>query len=90
MPVPLCRETPANEVPAALLAFADGAYATGKDALLSSAPCENVWLKPAAGTDNSIKMRSPLLTGIRGNLGRYIIRGVRAVAYIAGKQKKAK
>jgi hypothetical protein len=86
---PFAGDVP-EEIPAALLAFADGAYATGKDALLSSAPCENVRLKPAAGTGNGVKMRSPLLTGIRGNYCKYIVRGVRAVAYIAGKQRKAK
>ena len=36
------------------------------------------------------KIRSPLMTGVKGNLGKYVVRGVRAVAYIARRQHRAR
>ena len=82
-------EMPPEETLRDLLAFADGAYAAGSDGILSAAGCDNVWLKPADAAGD-VKMRSPLFTGIKGNLGKYVVRGVRAVAYIAKTQHNAK
>ena len=50
---------------------------------------DNVRVRPAVAAEG-VKMRSPLFTGRAGNVGKYITRGARAVAYIAGKQKKAR
>ena len=71
------------------LAFADGAYATGSDALLAPFSGDNISVHTGGGPVNE-KIRSPLLTGIRGNLGKYLVRGTRAVAYILRRQHGAK
>lgn len=73
-----------------LLAFADGAVATGTDGPLSAFAGENVRVRRAGDRSGDAKVRSPLLSGIKGNLGRYIFRGARAVAYIARRQRRAK
>ena len=71
------------------LAFADGAYVTGSDDLLRPFSGDNVTVHTGGGPVNE-KIRSPLLTGIRGNLWKYIVYGVRAVSYIIRRQRKAK
>ncbi len=71
------------------LAFADGAYVTGSDSLLRPFSGDNVTVHTGGGPVNE-KIRSPLLTGIRGNLWKYVVYGVRAVSYIIRRQRKAK
>ena len=73
-----------------LLAFADGACVTGSDGRLSPFSGENVTVRPADAPGKNDKIRSPLMTGVKGNLGKYAVRGVRAVAYIARRQRGAK
>ena len=71
------------------LAFADGAYATGSDALLAPFSGDNICVHTGGGPVNE-KIRSPLMTGIRGNLWKYVVYGFRAVSYIIRRQRKAK
>ncbi len=73
-----------------LLAFADGAYVTGHSGCFAPFAGDNVTVHRAEQQLAGVKIRSPLLSGIKGNLGRYVFRGVRAVAYIVGKQIRAK
>ena len=73
-----------------LLAFADGAYATGTDRFLSPYAGDNVWIQSAAKQSGAVKVRSPLLGGVKGNLGKYVVYGARAIAYIVKKQRSAK
>lgn len=73
-----------------LLAFADGACVTGTDGALSPFAGQNVSTGAAAPTEGDRKLRSPLLTGIKGNWGRYAVRGTRAVLYIVRRQRQAK
>ena len=72
-----------------LFAFADGAFVTGHDELLSPFAGDNCSVH-TGGDAVKDKIRSPLMTGIRGNLWKYIVYGVRAVGYILHRQRKAK
>ena len=73
-----------------LLAFADGAFATGSDGAVSPFEGENVTVHQVEDKLENAKIRSPLLSGIKGNLGKYIVRGAKAIIYITGRQRKAK
>ena len=73
-----------------LLAFADGAAVAGTDGVLSAYAGENVTVHQVEKKTENIKIHSPLLGGIRGNLGKYIVRGAKAVGYIIRKQLHAK
>ena len=87
--LPFEGDLPEQDRLAELLAFADGAFAAGTDGVLAPFAGENVTPRPAARQDGA-KIRSPLLTGVKGNLGKYVVRGVRAVSYIARRQHEAK
>ena len=86
--LPFAGDRPEAEAMAGLLAFADGAWAAGSNILCPFAG-DNVRVRPAVAAEG-VKMRSPLFTGLAGNVGKYITRGARAVVYIAGKQRKAR
>ena len=88
--LPFGGEMPAKEELDDLLAFADGAFATGSDGVVSPFEGENVTVHQVEDKLENAKIRSPLLSGIKGNLGKYIVRGAKAVIYITGRQRKAK
>ena len=88
--LPFAGDRPEEDRLASLLAFADGAYVTGADGILSPFAGDNVWLRGAEKQDGTVKVRSPLLGGVKGNLGRYVVRGAGAVAYILKKQRQAR
>ena len=71
------------------LSFADGAYVTGSDGLLQPFSGDNVTVHIGGGPVNE-KIRSPLMTGIRGNLWKYVVYGFRAVSYIIRRQRQAR
>ncbi len=73
-----------------LLAFADGAYATGTDGVLSPFDGENVTVHQVDNKLENAKIHSPIFSGIKGNLGKYIVRGAKALTYIIRRQKSAK
>lgn len=73
-----------------LIAFADGAYVTGKSGGLSPFCGDNVTLNCADSRLENAKIHSPLLSGIKGNLGKYVVRGARAISYIVRRQRGAK
>ncbi len=87
--LPFAGSLPAEQRLEALLAFADGAYATGQDGCLRPFAGDNVSVPRAADKPRNVKIRSPLLSGVKGNLGRYVVRGAGAVAYILRCQRKA-
>ena len=88
--LPFAGEQPDDSRLQELLAFTDGAYATGKDRLLSPFDGDNVWVHSAEKQSGPVKVKSPLLSGVKGNLGKYVVYGARAVAYIIKKQRRAK
>ena len=71
------------------LSFADGAYVTGSDGLLQPFSGDNVTVHIGGGPVNE-KIRSPLMTGIRGNLWKYVLYGTRAIRYIIRRQRQAR
>lgn len=73
-----------------LLAFSDGAYATGTDGILSPFESENVTVHRIENKLENAKIRSPLMSGIKGNLGKYIVRGTKAIVYIIKRQRYSK
>ena len=88
--MPFAGSMPEDSLLDALTDFADGAYATGSDGCLSPFAGDNVRVHRAENTAESLKIRSPLLSGIKGNIGKYILYGTRAVAYIIRSQIRAR
>ncbi len=85
--LPFAGKTPDAGTLSAALSLADGAVLsagvvpfTGQNAV----PHKN------DGDVVRVKMRSPLLTGVKGNLWRYAVSGARALAYIIKRQRAAK
>ncbi len=87
--MPFLNDLPQEDRLAELTAFADGAYAAGTSGDFSPFTGENVTVHNGGNKPEKIKIRSPLLTGIKGNLGKYVIRGARAITYIIRSQIKA-
>lgn len=73
-------------------AFADGAVVTAPEgALLQPYYDDNVSFKEIkAQSAEDTKLRSPILTGITGNLSKYIVRGSKAIGHIVKSQIKSK
>ena len=77
---------------AEICAFADGALIAADD----SSPVQpftgdNIVVKEGnADGINEKDLKNPVLTGLSGNLGKYITRGVKAISYIIKTQIKAK
>ncbi len=46
--------------------------------------------KPVSSEETGVKLRSPVLYGIQGNLGKYAVYGYKALKHILTEQKKAK
>ncbi|MBR5410263.1 MAG: hypothetical protein IK104_06285 [Clostridia bacterium] len=87
---PFEGELPDEERMRELLAFADGAFATGTDTLLAPYNGENVWVQSAEKQTGKVRVRSPLFGGVKGNPVKYAFRGARALGYIVKKQRRAK
>ena len=87
---PFEGEHPENGRLEELIAFADGAYATGSNGLISVFDGENVTVRRVDNKLENAKIRSPLMSGIKGNLGKYVVRGVKAITYIIKTQRNAK
>ena len=73
-----------------LTAFADGSFVTGNDGILSPFDGENVSVHRVDNILENAKIHSPIMSGIKGNLGKYIVRGAKAVTYIIRAQRRAK
>ena len=87
--MPFSGSIPEKDALSDLISFADGAYVAGTAGPLAPFTGENVTPRPAQPPAKDQKIRSPLLTGIKGNIGKYALRGVKAIAYIARRQRKA-
>ncbi len=85
--LPFENKMPDEKTLSDLLAFSDGAYATGSDGILSPFENENVTVHRVENKLENAKIRSPLMSGIKGNLGKYILRGTKAVVYIIKRQR---
>jgi hypothetical protein len=88
--LPFEKELPCGELMTDLLSFADGSFATGSDGVLSPFEGENVFVHKVDNKLENAKIRSPLMSGIKGNLGKYIFRGAKAITYILRRQRKAR
>ena len=88
--LPFEGEMPEGNELAELLSFADGAYATGSDGILSPFEKENVTVHKVDNKLENAKIHSPLLSGIKGNIGKYIVRGTKAILYVIRRQRRAK
>lgn len=87
--LPFENDMPDDASLSALIAFADGAYVTGSDDLLCPFDGDNISVHQTDNEIKNAKIHSPLLSGIKGNLGKYIVRGIRAVAYIMKRKRYA-
>ena len=87
--LPFEGEMPEEERLRDLLAFADGAFVSGRGDLISPFVGDNAAVHAAESVGGAIKMRSPLLGRVKGNVGKFVYRGARAVAYIAWRQRKS-
>lgn len=74
------------------IAFADGAVACAPEsALLLPFLEDNVKFKEVkAQSDDEVKLKNPILTGLSGNLGKYAVYGSRAIKHILKSQIKSK
>ena len=88
--LPFEGSLPDKDALADLVSFTDGAFVSGSDGPLSPFAGDNVTPRPALPPAEDLRIRSPLLTGVKGNIGRYALRGAKAVAYIARRQRKAR
>ncbi len=72
-------------------AFADGAAVNAPDgALLTAYYGDNVSFNEVKiRNTGENELKSPILTGISGNVGKYLTKGVRAIAHIVKEQVKA-
>lgn len=85
-------DMPNDDTLADIVAFSDGAVALeNDDDILAPFYDDNVVIKDAKsdGIDES-KLMSPVLTGISGNIGKYISKGSRAILHIVKNQIKSK
>lgn len=83
---------PTGEKLAEINAFSDGCVVSAPESYaVGGFYDDNVKIKEAKadGIDES-KLKSPVLTGLAGNLGKYITRGSRAIAHIIYHQIKSK
>lgn len=82
------KDMPSND----LLSFADGAVVSAPESsILLPFYDDNVKFRTAKedGVDEK-KLKSPIMTGIAGNLGNYATKGLRAVLHIVSSQIKAR
>lgn len=87
---PLGAEGLSDEEKKHICAFADGAVAAGPDdENVYAFTKENVSVqKGKADSINEKDLKSPIMTGISGNLGKYITKGARAIGHIVFTQLK--
>lgn len=87
-----CGPTPSGEQLNDIIAFADGGVALENEQnILAPFYDDNVVIKNASadGIDEK-ELKSPILTGINGNLKNYIVKGTKAISHIIIKQIKSK
>ncbi len=85
------KEIPDGILPQ-IIAFADGGVisANGNSALTPFYDDNVTFRKTVAEDVDEAKLKSPIMTGIAGNLGKYITRGSRAIAHIIKAQIKSR
>ncbi len=81
-----------NNIMNDIIGFADGSVAASpKSSILTPFYDNNVIFKKALVEDiDETKLKSPIMTGIAGNLGKYITKGSKAIGHIIKTQIKAK
>lgn len=83
---------PDEDVLKAVCAFSDGSAAiAGEACAVTPFYGDNVkTAKAAVNDENGVKLRSPVLYGLSGNVGKYAVYGVKALTHIITKQIKAR
>lgn len=89
---PMNEKGIAKEEKLEICAFADGALITADENLpIQPFTGDNIIVKEGnADGINEKDLKNPVLTGLSGNLGKYITRGAKAITYIIKTQVKAK
>lgn len=89
---PLCTSYPDENTLSQINAFADGAVLTAPDgAAASPFTKSNAEIRSASAQSvDESRLKNPIMTGISGNVGKYITRGSRAIAHIIKEQIKSK
>ncbi len=89
---PLSQDGLTDNEKTEICAFADGALITApKNERISSFEKDNITLKTVnADGINEKDLKNPVLTGISGNVGKYITKGIKAIAHIVTTQIKSK
>lgn len=84
--------TPSAEMMKEICAFADGAVAvSGENSVASPLEGDNVTVGESKKDNKSEKdLKNPVMTGIYGNLGKYVTKGVRAIGHILWTQLRTK
>lgn len=84
-------DMPKDDVMNDIIAFADGVVALDNNSVLTPFDEDNVIIKQskADGIEED-KLINPVFSGINGNIGKYIVRGARAISHIIKNQIKSK
>lgn len=84
-------EIPDDDILNEINAFSDGCIALADESsLLQPFYGDNIKTQKAVSSnENPVKLRSPVLYGIKGNLGKYVIYGAKALGHIIKEQIKA-
>ena len=84
--------TPSSELLSEVCAFADGCVAVaGQDSSVVPFERDNVSIGQSKKDNKSEKdLKNPVMTGLYGNLGNYIVKGVRGIGHIIWTQLKTK
>lgn len=85
-------ETPNDNILKEINAFSDGCVAVSDESsLLQPFYGDNIKTQKAvSSTENPVKLRSPVLYGIKGNIGKYAVYGAKALGHIIKEQIKSR
>lgn len=83
---------PEGDTLKSMIRFADGCVLTAdENSVIQPFYGDNVQTQKAVVTkDDPVRMKSPVLYGIKGNLGKYAVYGTKALSYIIKKQTESK
>ncbi|MCQ2462430.1 MAG: hypothetical protein MJ177_03365 [Clostridia bacterium] len=84
-------EMPDGEILENINAFSDGCVALAdKNSILQPFYGDNITAAAPVSTAENVKLKSPVLYGIKGNLGKYIVYGAKALGHIIISQIKSR
>ena len=85
-------DMPCGEVLESVNAFSDGCVALADESsILQPFYGDNITTaEPVSTAENAVKLRNPVLYGIKGNLGKYAVYGAKALGHIIKSQIKSR